>query len=117
MIVKINNKTILERLIKADNFWLKLKGLMGRKDMEDEEGLLLVNCSSVHCFFMKFTIDVVYLDKKCKVIGIETIRPFGIGKVFTGACHVLEMKEGKGKCFKIGDVITIASVLKGEWET
>ena len=42
-------------------------GLLGRKALEDGEGLLLPRCSSIHMFFMLFPIDVVYLDAEKRV--------------------------------------------------
>ena len=42
------------------------KGLLGRSGLPPGEGLWIVPCESVHTFFMKFPIDLVYLDRnKC----------------------------------------------------
>ncbi len=107
MVIKKNQIIILTKVKKADTFWLRLKGLLGRNNLGDEEGLLITNCSSVHCFFMKFTIDVIYLDKEYKVLAKETIKPFGVGRIFKGVKHVLEVNKGKGELVQIGEVIEI----------
>ena len=43
------------------------KGLLGRKNLELGEGLWIAPCESVHTFFMKFPIDLVYLDRNQQV--------------------------------------------------
>ncbi len=43
------------------------KGLLGRKSLEPGEGLWIAPCESVHTFFMKFPIDLVYLDRNHQV--------------------------------------------------
>lgn len=45
----------------ADNFFRRFCGLMGRRGLAADEGLLLEPCRSVHMCFMRFAIDVVYL--------------------------------------------------------
>ena len=63
------NDTLLSGNIKsAESFKTKLIGLLKKKSLDKNEGLLLTNCSGIHCFFMKFTIDAVYLSKDMKVI-------------------------------------------------
>ena len=81
----------------ADSFLSRLRGLMFRRSLEPGEGLLLRNCPSIHCFFMRFPIDVIYLDKEMKVVGKETVEPWRIGKLFRGARHVLELEKGGGE--------------------
>ena len=83
----------------ADSFSLRFRGLMMRSELAPGEGLLLKNCSSIHCFFMRFPIDVIYLDKEMKVVGKETVEPWRIGKLFKGARHVLELGKGYGELF------------------
>jgi uncharacterized membrane protein (UPF0127 family) len=40
------------------------KGLLGRKELGAGEGMWIVPCEAVHTFFMRFPIDLVYLDRK-----------------------------------------------------
>ena len=47
----------------ADNFLRRFLGLMGRESIEPSRALLLSPCSSVHMCFMRFAIDVVYLQR------------------------------------------------------
>lgn len=91
----------------ADNFWQRFCGLMGRKQLADGAGLLLKRCSSIHTCFMKFTIDVVYLDRNLKVLEYETIRPWKLGSLIKGVSHVLELPEGAGSQLKRGHPISL----------
>lgn len=103
----INNKLIASNIKVADSFFNRLVGLLGRKSIDVNDGLLLINCSSIHCLFMKFTIDAVYLSKDMKVLYKETIKPWKIGKIVKNCAHVLELSEGAAKDILIGDYIAL----------
>lgn len=100
------NKRILSNVKIADTFISRLKGLLGRKAINADEGLLLTKCSSIHCFFMKITIDAVYLSGNMEVLYKETIKPWKIGKIVKNTRNILEMCEGASQNIEIGDTIT-----------
>lgn len=100
-----NEKLVAHMVLKADTFGTRFIGLMNRKTINKNEGLLLINCSSIHCFFMKFTIEAIYLSTDMKVLYKETIKPWKIGKIVKGCTHVLELAEGTAKDILIGDNI------------
>lgn len=111
MIIYCNNIPVLRHIEVADTFIGRFIGLMGKTDLDREEGLLLMKCSSVHCFFMKIPIDTVYLSKDLRVLGMETITPWHIGKRFGNTAHVLEMRAGTSKHkFAVGDDL----ILRGD---
>jgi uncharacterized membrane protein (UPF0127 family) len=70
------------------------KGLLGREGLAPGEGLWIVPCESVHTFFMRFSIDLVYLDRKNKVKKVRS----DIGAWRMSAClsahSVLELPAG-----------------------
>lgn len=106
MIISCNGYVLGDKIGLANSFFSRFKGLMGKKSLQSGEGLLLVHCSSVHCFFMKTTIDVVYLSKKMTVLGVETLAPWRIGRHIKGTAHVLEL--GAGTAFvSTGNVLEI----------
>ena len=107
MIISCGSRVIADKVKIADSFLSRFIGLMGRKSLDEGEGLLLLKCSSIHCFFMKIPIDVVYISKDMKVLYKETIRPWRIGKIIRGARHVLELAEGKAGV-DIGEIIDIS---------
>ena len=88
------NKSLALQVAVASDFGARLKGLMFRKSLTAEEGLLLLDCSAIHCCFMRFPIDVVYLDGKMNVLGKETVKPWHLGSIFKGTENVLELKAG-----------------------
>ena len=79
----------------ARGFWPRLVGLLGRSGLAPGEALVLEPCSSVHTAFMRFTIDVVYLDRAGKVVKVAPhMRPFRIGGVLRGSRSVIELPAG-----------------------
>nr|WP_196594813.1 DUF192 domain-containing protein [Pectinatus sottacetonis] len=85
----------------ADNFIRRFIGLMGRKNMPDDYGLLIYPCNSIHMCFMRFAIDAVYLDKQYTIIKIvENLRPWlGISACWK-ARAVLEVAAGTAERYK-----------------
>jgi uncharacterized protein len=105
-LVTCNGVLIADQVLIADSYFKRLRGLLGKKQLQPGEGLLLTKVSSVHCFFMKFTIDVVYLNAEMVVTGIETLPPWRIGKMVRGTKHTLELEEGKAQSrIKRGDTL------------
>ena len=43
-----------------DTFWKRFMGLMGRPEMPIGDAALFRNCSSIHMFFMKIPLDVIW---------------------------------------------------------
>jgi uncharacterized membrane protein (UPF0127 family) len=70
------------------------KGLLGRRGLEPGTGLWLVPCASIHTFFMRFAIDVVYLDRRHRVKKVRSaVGPWRLS-VCLSACSVLELPAG-----------------------
>ena len=63
--------------------------------MQEGEGLVLVGEKSIHTLFMKFSIDVLYIDKDYQVIRIdENMVPYRLGPFVTQSAYVLEVPVG-----------------------
>jgi len=62
-----DGSVVCERCLVAATALSRLKGLLGRSGLEPGEGLLLRPASSIHTFFMRFPIDVVFLDRELEV--------------------------------------------------
>ncbi len=55
----------------------RMKGLLGRESLESGEGLWFPHETSVHTFFMKFAIDVAFLDRKGRVVALyHSLKPW-----------------------------------------
>ncbi len=79
----------------ANTFWLRLRGLLGAAPLQKEEGLILVGEKSIHTLFMKFPIDVVYVNKNYKVIRTDAnMVPYRLGPFVAQSAYVLEMPVG-----------------------
>jgi len=105
-----NKNLIADQVDIACSFYTRFIGLMNKKTIASSEGLLLVDCPSVHCFFMKFPIDAIYLSDDMRVIYCETLKPWQTGKRVTGAAHVLELPAGTAeKRIACGDILEITA--------
>jgi uncharacterized membrane protein (UPF0127 family) len=70
------------------------KGLLGRNSLSPGEGLWIVPCESVHTFFMKFPIDLVYLDRACRVRKLRSaVAPWRLSACLS-AHSILELPAG-----------------------
>ena len=79
----------------ARGFVPRLVGLLGRASLNDGEGLLIDPCSSVHTAFMRFSIDVVYVDGDGRVAkACADLKPFRFSGVLRGAKSVVELPTG-----------------------
>lgn len=98
------------RVLKADTAPARSKGLLGRESMAADEGLWIVPCPMIHTFFMKFAIDVVFLDKKLKVVRVmENLKPWRMSPWVLRAHSVLELAGGALKgSVSVGDQLEIA---------
>ncbi len=66
--------------------------------MDQDEALVITHCQSIHMFFMKFAIDVIFVDKKYQVIGlVENIQPFSLSPFFLRAFFAIELAAGSIK--------------------
>ena len=94
----------------ADTFLSRLTGLINRASLLQEETLIITRCQSIHMFFMRFSIDVVFVNKKNCVVGlVERIKPFKLSPIFFNASYAIELPEGKiaEKKITIGDIVEL----------
>jgi uncharacterized membrane protein (UPF0127 family) len=84
----------------AGSFAARFRGLMGVAALPAGEGLLLPRTGSVHTHFMRFPIDVVFLDDERRVVAIRpALRPWRMASA-KGARSVLELAAGE--CERLG---------------
>ncbi|MGN0267464.1 MAG: DUF192 domain-containing protein [Lachnospiraceae bacterium] len=107
MRIEKDGTVLFDAIKEARTFWQRFRGLMGVTFLKEGEGLWFENCSSIHCFFMKIPIDVVYFDKQYRIVGIETVQPWKIGHRYKGARHILEVGAGAASRLQVGDVLVI----------
>src|SRR5215204_6485772 len=79
----------------ADTRRTRMKGLLGRRSLESGEGLLLRPAGSVHTAFMRFAIDVVFLDRDMNVLHVAPRLSPWRAAMARGAKAVLELPAGE----------------------
>ncbi|NMC27672.1 MAG: DUF192 domain-containing protein [Syntrophomonadaceae bacterium] len=87
--------TIGSRVELANGFFTRFRGLLGRTGLAEGEGMLLSPCSSIHCFGMKFPIDVIFLDHNYYIVDLERDMQPGSHASCRKARFVLELKAGE----------------------
>lgn len=67
---------------------------MLKKNIDPHTLYILTPCNGIHMLFMRFPLDVVYLDADGKVLRvIEKLRPWRLGPVIREARYVLEFRN------------------------
>src|ERR1700687_4882045 len=86
---------VCERCVIARSMFARMRGLLGRRSLAPEEGILLRPASSVHTWFMLFPIDVVFLDRDLSVLRV--VPRLGPWRAVwrRGAAVVLELAAGE----------------------
>lgn len=95
---------------KADNFFTRAVGLLATRELAQNNGLHILPCKDVHTWFMRFSIDVVFLSKDCQVLAIrDCVKPFRFVLGPKGTYSVLELASGAAAQAGIekGDVLSI----------
>ena len=85
---------LAEKLMVADTFWKRLRGLLGTREWPEGNALLINPCNNIHMFGMKYCLDVLFLDRQNMVLeAVEALAP-GRLKLCGGAKCVVELPEG-----------------------
>lgn len=113
MIVHEPTGKILARNVEvAGGFWSRLRGLMFRRNFEQDSGILFSlkkpKKFSVHTFFVFFPIDLIYLDSDLVVVDLkENMGPWSTYSPNTKASYLLELVSGKidDVGVKVGDEV------------
>jgi len=97
--VRVENATrgtvLGERVERAVGFRDRLVGLLGRDSLAEGRGLWLEPCNSVHMWFMRFPIDVVFASPDGRVVAVvPTLRPWSMTRPYFGANAALELPAG-----------------------
>lgn len=75
----------------------RLRGLIGRPPPAPGQALLLRPAASVHTCFMRYPIDVVFLDREGRVLAIHDAVPAWRLRAQRGAHAVLELRAGEAR--------------------
>jgi len=93
----------------ADTSETRRRGLLGRDSLDPSAALIIAPCSAVHTFFMRFVIDVVFVDRNGSVLkGVADLKPWRIA-ARPGAFAVVELNAGaiRRSEVNVGDRLTL----------
>jgi uncharacterized membrane protein (UPF0127 family) len=86
---------VAERCAVAGSFLTRFRGLMWRHDLPAGEGLCIQDCGSIHMFFMRFPLDVAFVDAEGRILhACHTIRPWRVSRIVFGSKAALELPAG-----------------------
>lgn len=88
-------QTLVENLEIARELWPRMKGLLGRSHLSEDQALWILRCNSIHTFFMKFPIDLIFLNSRMEVAKTcRSVRPGRLVFPVMSASSVVELSEG-----------------------
>jgi uncharacterized membrane protein (UPF0127 family) len=90
-----DGRVVAESVVVADSTGRRLRGLLGKKELPSGHGVLLRPAWSIHTAFMRFPIDVVFLDADQIVIKIVPSLPSFKTASCRGAREVVELRAGE----------------------
>lgn len=105
------NKQLSSKVVVAKTFFERSKGLLGQTGLTNDECLWIHHCNSIHTFFMKFSIDVLYVDKNLNVTCIHRdVKPWKLSWGGFNSSSCFEFQANKLSLdVEIGDSIRVSS--------
>ena len=93
-IAREDGRVLADPVRVADSYWKRLIGLAFRRGMAEGEALWLKDCGSIHTAWMRFAIDVFFLDESLRVVDARfNVPPWRIVRTrSTTARHVVEIQ-------------------------
>jgi uncharacterized membrane protein (UPF0127 family) len=89
-----SGSAVASRLIPAFDSSARRLGLLGRSGLAEGDGLVLAPCSSIHTAFMRFPIDVLFLDRSGRVVGASPDVPPWRVRLHWRSFAVVELAAG-----------------------
>lgn len=73
-------------------------------------GLVIDPCGSIHMFFMRYPLDILFLNKEGRIVFMyKGIKPWRVGRIVRGAKMAIELPEGTiaGTNTQVGDTVSL----------
>ena len=109
----VRQSVLGDRIGVADTTLTRFVGLMGRGSLAPGHGLIIRPSNGVHTLWMRFSIDVLLLDKQNRVLSAyRNLRPFRITAINWKASSALELPTGTiaATNTQLGDQLQFAPV-------
>jgi uncharacterized membrane protein (UPF0127 family) len=109
-ITRVDGTVVCRRCEIADTPFRRLRGLLGRDSLAPGEGMLFRPLGSIHTFFMRFPIDVVFCDRDLTVVGVvRNLKPWrAAGR--RRARVVIELAAGAASGVSEGERLVLGSM-------
>jgi uncharacterized membrane protein (UPF0127 family) len=107
-----SQSTIAHHVLVASSFTERLTGLLGKTEFPKGHALWIERTNSIHTFFMKFSIDVIFVDKNLIVKSVhQNLKPWRMTVPVLGADSVFELTAGELKNLEIkkGDQLYVGT--------
>lgn len=93
---------IIENVVEAKSYFSRLIGLMKYKNLERSKTLWLLPCNNIHTFFMRFSIDAVFVDRDLVVQAVyEDLQPGRVIWYVPKAHSCFEMNSGVARAMNV----------------
>ncbi len=90
-------------IFQASSMFERMRGLLGRKPLGENDGFWIAPCNSVHTWFMRYSIDVVFVNRSGEVKKIVgNLKPWSLAFCWR-ASAVLELRAGATERLGIHD--------------
>lgn len=95
LINKTKNTILAQDVQVADTLFPRMRGLLGKKGLKCGQAIVLKPCNSIHTFFMRFPIDVLFVSKDNKVVKtISNLKPFALSGIYFSSSFAIELPSG-----------------------
>lgn len=103
VLAKSDGTVIAAQIALAETPLRRMKGLLGRRELSPGEGMLFRPAGSIHMFFMRIGLDVVFCDADLRVVRVvRGLRPWRIAGA-RGAKVAIELGAGGAAGVEPGD--------------
>ena len=105
-----NGRVVCNHCTLAADPFTRMKGLLGRRSLPPGQGLLLKPAGSIHTFFMRFPIDVVFCDRDLNVLRV--VRDLGPWRMAgrRGTKVVIELAASAAAGIEAGDRLSLGTI-------
>jgi hypothetical protein len=101
---------LADKATEAASFLSRGRGLMFSPPLPEGGGLVIEPCNSIHMFFMRYPLDVIFTDKEGRVVFVyRGIKPWRMGRLVRGAKRAIELPEGTvdRTSTQVGDILKL----------
>lgn len=96
-----DNLVVASHVLQTESAWEAMVGLLKHRCLQENEGMLIATSGAIHTLFMRFAIDVVFLNRDLAVKKIyHSLKPFRFTWHHFGTSAVLELPAGR--CERLG---------------